>query len=219
MEIPVSIQNCRLFRGISEARLAALLESPGVSRRAFRRGETLLRQGQQVRGVSVVTEGCVQILREDFWGGRSIVGLAEQGDIFGEAYAVSGQPLEVSALAATDGAALILSAESVEQAGLTANLLGMMAEKNLQLTSKIRHMSQRTTREKLLSYLSAQAQRAGEASFTIPLDRQQLADYLAVERSAMSAELSKLRKEGILKFQKNHFCLLQGGSFEEEIPW
>ena len=87
--------------------------------------------------------------------------------------------------------------------------LDLLAEKNLMLTEKMRHMARRTTREKLLSYLSAQALRAGTAEFDIPLDRQQLADFLAVDRSAMSAALGKLRDEGVLEFRKNHFRLLR----------
>ena len=79
------------------------------------------------------------------------------------------------------------------------------------LTGKMRHMARPTTREKLLSYLSAQAARAGGPEFDIPLDRQQLADYLAVDRSAMSAVLGKLRDEGVLEFRKNHFRLLGRG--------
>ena len=90
-----------------------------------------------------------------------------------------------------------------------AGLLALLAEKNLMLTEKMRHMARRTTREKLLSYLSAQALRAGSAEFDIPLDRQQLADFLAVDRSAMSAALGKLRDEGVLEFRKNHFRLLR----------
>ena len=97
------------------------------------------------------------------------------------------------------------------------NLLVLLAEKNRMLTEKIRHMARRTTREKLLSYLSAQAVRAGNAEFDIPLDRQQLADYLGVERSAMSAELGKLRREGFLEVRKSHFRLLEAAKSPETL--
>ena len=153
-------------------------------------------------------EGGVHIIREDFWGNRSIVGLAGPGEIFAESYALAGKPLAVSVLAATDGRALFLDAGHLSER-LSANLLALLAEKNLMLTEKMRHMARRTTREKLLSYLSAQALRAGTAEFDIPLDRQQLADFLAVDRSAMSAALGKLRDEGVLEFRKNHFRLLR----------
>ena len=87
-------------------------------------------------------------------------------------------------------------------------MLGLIASKNLMLTNKISHLVKRTTREKLLSYFSEQAERAGSSSFTIPYNRQELADYLSVDRSAMSTELGKLRDEGLLEFRKNEFTLL-----------
>ena len=89
------------------------------------------------------------------------------------------------------------------------NLIFLLARKNLRLNEKVRHITRRTTREKLLSYLSSQRQHCGRDSFTIPFDRQQLADYLCVERSAMSTVLSKLREEGVLEVERNRFRLKQ----------
>ena len=128
---------------------------------------------------------------------------------------LGGEPLEVAVLAAADAEVLFLNsvqALSCARPGaaeFTRNLLTILAGRNLTLTRKIGHMARRTTRDKLLSYLSAQAMQAGGPEFDIPLDRQQLADYLAVDRSAMSTALGKLRDEGVLTFQKNHFHLLQ----------
>jgi len=87
------------------------------------------------------------------------------------------------------------------------NLLGELAEKNLRFGEKLTHMGQRTTRAKLMSYFSAEAQRLGSYEFDIPFSRQQLADYLAVERSGLSLELGKMRSEGLLDFHKSHFIL------------
>ena len=121
----------------------------------------------------------------------------------------------MAVLAAADAEVLFLNsvpALSCARPGaaeFTRNLLTILAGRNLTLTRKIGHMARRTTRDKLLSYLSAQAMQAGGPEFDIPLDRQQLADYLAVDRSAMSTALGKLRDEGVLTFQKNHFHLLQ----------
>ena len=197
-----------LFRGIAAGELPALLDRSSAREVRFAKGELLLHRGETPRSLGLVLEGGVHIIREDFWGNRSIVGLAGPGEIFAESYALAGKPLAVSVLAATDGRALFLDAGHLSQR-LSANLLALLAEKNLMLTEKMRHMARRTTREKLLSYLSAQALRAGTAEFDIPLDRQQLADYLAVDRSAMSAALGKLRDEGVLEFRKNHFRLLR----------
>ena len=197
-----------LFRGIAAGELPALLDRSSAREVRFAKGELLLHRGETPRSLGLVLEGGVHIIREDFWGNRSIVGLAGPGEIFAESYALAGKPLAVSVLAAADGRALFLDAGHLSQR-LSANLLALLAEKNLMLTEKMRHMARRTTREKLLSYLSAQALRAGTAEFDTPLDRQQLADFLAVDRSAMSAALGKLRDEGVLEFRKNHFRLLR----------
>ena len=197
-----------LFRGIAAGELPALLDRSSAREVRFAKGELLLHRGETPRSLGLVLEGGVHSIREDFWGNRSIVGLAGPGEIFAESYALAGKPLAVSVLAAADGRALFLDAGHLSQR-LSANLLALLAEKNLMLTEKMRHMARRTTREKLLSYLSAQALRAGTAEFDIPLDRQQLADFLAVDRSAMSAALGKRRDEGVLEFRKNHFRLLR----------
>ena len=199
-----------LFRGIAAGELPALLDRSSAREVRFAKGELLLHRGETPRSLGLVLEGGVHIIREDFWGNRSIVGLAGPGEIFAESYALAGKPLAVSVLAAADGRALFLDAGHLSQR-LSANLLALLAEKNLTLTGKMRHMAKPTTREKLLSYLSAQAARAGGPEFDIPLDRQQLADYLAVDRSAMSAVLGRLREEGVLEFRKNHFRLLGRG--------
>ena len=200
-----------LFRGVPAEELPALLARASARTCAFQKGELLLRRGDVTRRLGLVLEGSVHIIREDFWGNRSIVGLAGEGEVFAESYALAGEPLEVSVLAAAPGAALFLEADGLTDARLTANLLHLLARKNLMLTRKMRHMARRTTRDKLLSYLSAQALAAGSSEFDIPMDRQQLADYLAVDRSAMSAVLGKLRDEGVLEFRKNHFRLLGRG--------
>ena len=197
-----------LFRGVPAEELPALLARASARTCAFQKGELLLRRGDVTRRLGLVLEGSVHIIREDFWGNRSIVGLAGPGEVFAESYALAGEPLEVSVLAAAPGAALFLEADGLTDARLTANLLHLLARKNLMLTRKMRHMARRTTRDKLLSYLSAQELAAGSSEFDIPMDRQQLADYLAVDRSAMSAALGKLRDEGVLTFRKNHFRLL-----------
>ena len=211
MEISPCMTSSPLFRNISPADLASLLDCLDARERAYEKGAWLLRRGERTDRLGLVLSGTVHILREDFWGSRSIVGLAGPGEIFAESYALAGEPLEVSVLAASDARVLFLRVETALTGcgQLTRNLTALLAEKNLTLTRKMRHMARRTTREKLLSYLSAQALRSGGAEFDIPMDRQQLADYLAVDRSAMSAALGKLRDEGVLEFRKNHFRLLR----------
>ncbi len=218
MEIQKELAESPLFRGIPAEELPGLLDHVGAVRRQAARGELLLHRGDRVERMGLVLSGEVHIVKEDFWGDRTILGLAGQGDVFAESYACLGGVLEVSVLAAVETQVIFLDADRMMggcmracscHARLARNLMTLLAGKNLALTRKIGHMARRTTREKLLSYLSAQAQRAGSAVFDIPLDRQQLADYLAVDRSAMSAALGKLRDEGVLTFRKNHFHLLR----------
>ena len=213
MEISPCMTSSPLFRDIAPADLASLLDCLDARERAYEKGAWLLRRGEWTDRLGLVLSGTVHILREDFWGSRSIVGLAGPGEIFAESYALAGEPLEVSVLAASDARVLFLRVETALTGcgQLTRNLTALLAEKNLTLTRKMRHMARRTTREKLLSYLSAQALRSGGPEFDIPMDRQQLADYLAVDRSAMSAVLGRLREEGVLEFRKNHFRLLGRG--------
>ena len=213
MEISPCMTSSPLFRDIAPADLASLLDCLDARERAYEKGAWLLRRGEWTDRLGLVLSGTVHILREDFWGSRSIVGLAGPGEIFAESYALAGEPLEVSVLAASDARVLFLRVETALTGcgQLTRNLTALLAEKNLTLTRKMRHMARRTTREKLLSYLSAQALRSGGPEVDIPMDRQQLADYLAVDRSAMSAALGKLRDEGVLEFRKNHFRLLEPG--------
>lgn len=224
MEITPAMAVSPLFRGIPSEELNALLDCMGAARRRYWRGELILRRGDLAQRLGLVLSGAVHIVREDFWGNRTIVGLAESGEVFAESYACLGsEPLEVSALAAVETEVLFLDAGRAvagcgrgcaAQAQLSRNLLALLAGRNLALTRKMGHMARRTTRDKVLSFLSAQALRAGGPAFDIPLDRQQLADYLAVDRSALSAVLSRLRDEGVLEFHKNHFRLLR----PEQLP-
>ena len=207
----ISAVSSLLFQGVPAEELPSLLSRAAAREVRFQKGDLLLRRGEETRRMGLVLEGTVHIIREDFWGNRSIVGLAGPGEVFAESYALAGEPLEVSVLAAADGAALFLEADCLTDSRLSANLLHLLAQKNLMLTQKMRHMARRTTRDKLLSYLSAQALLADSSEIDIPMDRQQLADYLAVDRSAMSAALGKLRDEGVLTLRKNHFHLLRQG--------
>lgn len=218
MEIVPAMLRAPLFRGIGPEELEALLTCVEAACRRYEKGETVLRRGERTARLGLVLSGRVHIVKEDFWGSRTIVGLAGPGDIFAESYCLAGEPLEVTVVAEGETQVLFLNAGQALfgceracafHARLTGNLTGLLAGKNLALTRKMGHMARRTTRDKLLSYLSAAALAAGAPEFDIPLDRQQLADYLAVDRSAMSAALGKLRDEGVLTFRKNHFHLLR----------
>ena len=206
------LSSTALFRGMTDQEISAALQLLSCREQAYEKGAFLFTAEVSPPSLSLVLEGNVSIVREDYWGNRSVIGLASAGDIFCESFALAGfSSMPVSVVANSPCRILFLSLPSKGGSLPVAfyrNLLGITSCKNIALTQKIQHMSQKTTREKLLSYLSSQAQAAGSSDFSIPFDRQGLADYLSVDRSALSAQLSSLRREGLLDFHKNHFRLL-----------
>ena len=208
-----------LFAGISREELHAMLGCLNARATQVRKGDPVFLEGDPAGFIGIVLTGAVRIVRDDFYGQRSFLTQAEPGDIFAEAYACAPvEAMPISGYAAADSQVMLLSARKMltvctNACGfhnqLVKNLLAVVAEKNLQLSRKIQVMSQKTTREKLIAYLLDQAKQQGSDAFTIPLDRQALADYLGVERSAMSAELSKLRRDGVLETAGSRFRLLK----------
>ncbi len=206
-----------LFRGILAEDISTMLACLDARRRTFDQGEFVLREGDQVRAIGLVLEGSVRIERTDAWGTRSIMARASFGETFAEAYAcIPGATLGVDVVAAEPCCVLFMDTRRVLRtcpsscsfhSRLIENLLGALASKNLKLSRKIVDITPRTIRERVLSYLSAQSRQAGSRSFTIPFDRQQLADYLCVERSALCHELAKMRREGIIDYHKASFRL------------
>ena len=211
------IRSSTLFSGISEEELTAMLTCLETKTESFPKDTFLLRAGDTAESIGLVLSGCVLIVQEDIWGNRNILSKAGTGQTFAAAYACApGSVLNVSVVAETPVTAMFLNVKRVlnvcpsaceHHSRIIRNLLGELAEKNLRFGEKLTHMGQRTTRAKLMSYFSAEAQRLGTYEFDIPFSRQQLADYLAVERSGLSQELGKMRGEGLLDFHKSHFVL------------
>ncbi len=212
-----TIRSSTLFSGISAEELTAMLSCLDTKTESFLKDAFLLRAGDTAESIGLVLSGNVLIVQEDIWGNRNILSKAGPGQTFAAAYACApGSVLNVSALAETPVTAMFLNVKRVlnvcpsacaHHSRIIRNLLGELAEKNLRFGEKLTHMGQRTTRAKLMSYFSAEAQRLGTYEFDIPFSRQQLADYLAVERSGLSQELGKMRDEGLLSFRKSHFVL------------
>ena len=211
------LEGCPLFAGCSREEIRQMLGCLGASEQQFDAGQMLLAAGSPVERMGLVLEGGVHIQISDVWGNVSILDRAGPGQMFAETYAcLPGQRLMVDVVAAQPTRALFLQAGELlspcrESCGchhrLIANLLTVSAQKNLALSRRIFHTAPKTIRGRLLSYLSYQARQAGSREFAIPFDRQQLADYLGVERSALSAELGKMQREGLLQTKKNHFSL------------
>ena len=212
------LRRTRLFAGLGEEDIAAMLDCLQAEVRQFAKGSYIFRQGEMVDKITVVLVGKLHIQKDDFWGNRSILGVIEPGEICGEAYAASQSGGILHDVVAVEESRLVffdvkkiltVCPNSCRFHCLVVqNLFFILSEKNRKLVQKLGHMAQRTTREKLLSYLSEEAARQNAARFEIPFNRQQLADFLSVDRSAMSNELSKMRDEGLIQFEKNQFVLL-----------
>ena len=213
------LQKSNLFAGVAVEEIAAMLACLDGKLRTYKRGEYVLREGECLRHIMVLVEGELHIQRDDYWGNRTIVNRVAVGDMFGEAYVAREEPpLQNDVVAVEDSAVIFFDVRRVMtvcssacrfHAMVVQNLVFAISEKNRALMQKLSHISRRSTREKLISYLSAEAKRQGSADFTIPFNRQELADFLSVDRSAMSAELGKMRDEGLLRFEKNRFRLLE----------
>ena len=207
----------QLFRDIPVGELNGLLNCLRAVRRQYEKGAVLCSAGERTASIGLVLSGSVHIESDDVWGNKSILSSVGPGQVFAETYAcLPDEPLMVSVTAAEDTAVLFLHAPHmlapctqtcICHAQLIRNLLFVSARKNLELSRRAFHTAPKTIRGRLLSYLSMQAIRTGSDSFSIPFDRQQLADYLGVDRSALSAELGRMRREGLLDFRKNWFHL------------
>ena len=217
-----------LFDSISPEDLASMLSCLDARRRDFQREEIIFPEGESIAHIGLVLAGAVHIVKEDYWGRRTLMASIGPGECFGEAYACSpASPFPFTAVAAESASILFLNIHRVLttcssacqfHARLIRNLLTVLADSNQRLARKIECTSPRTIREKLLSYFSSQARRSRSSAFTLPFSRGQLAEYLAVDRSAMTVELYKLKDEGIIWFEKRKFRLLSPDFKSQDSP-
>lgn len=213
----MKINQIPLFNGIREEDLKAMLQCLDGRQKSYQKGEIILSEEDSSICAGLVLEGSVQVAEEDVFGNRNILEHVEAGELYGAAFSCAGMTKSpVSVTAMSDCQILLINMNKVTKTcpsscvfhqQLIQNLVHIMAVKNVMLNEKISHISRRSTKEKLLSYLSDCAKKEKSMHFTIPFSRQELADYLCVERSAMSAELGKLKKEGILDCKKKEFWL------------
>lgn len=212
------LRDCSLFADIENENLTRMLACLGAKVVEFDRKHTVLAEGNPAKHIGIVLSGSVQIMQIDYYGNRSLLGTAGAGELFCEAFAcaqVNSIPVTVVANEKSEimlidcGHILHTCSNNCEfHRRLIFNLMTTLAQKNLGYYQKIEIISKRTTRDKLMTYLMLCAKRAGSNAFSIPFDRQELADYLEVDRSGLSAEISKLRKEGVFLNTKKHFELL-----------
>lgn len=213
------LEQTPLFRGIKADEIEKILDCLGAVQKKYRKDETVYRSGDIVQSMGLVLSGGVNTESYDFDGRKVIVSHITAGALFAETYAcLPGEPLMVNVTASEPSDILFLNAGRMMKmcanvcsfhSRLIQNLLTVTAQKNINLSRRIFHTSPGTIRGRLESYLSFEAARQGNRDFMIPFDRQQLADYLNVDRSALSHEIGKMQKENILSSEKNHFRLLK----------
>ena len=206
-----------LFSGSKPEEIDTMLGCLAARERRYGKGARIHRMGDVITTVGLVLEGGVRIESVDVWGNVSVLGVKGTGGMFGEAYAaVPGEPLMVDVVAAEDATVLFLNLSKVlatcpracpHHSRTSANMTEIIARQSLALSRRILHVAPKTIRGKVLAYLSDVAERAGKREFDIPFDRQQLADYLGVDRSALSAELSRMQKAGLIETRRSHFIL------------
>ena len=212
------LHNCPLFSGIADHNLLRMLTCLGARVEFFDKKYTVFAEGNSAKFIGIVLSGSVQMTMTDFYGNRSIVAVSEEGEMFCEAFAcaeIKNVPLSV--VASEPSEIMLINVSHIlhtceNNCGfhqqLIFNLMKSLAVKNIQFHQKIEIITKRSTREKLLAYLMICEKKAGARSFEIPFDRQELADFLGVERSGLSAEIGKLRKEGIINSDKKYFEIL-----------
>lgn len=212
------LEKCSLFNSIKRENLFVMLECLGAKVDFFDKKYTVMRENSHAKYIGIVLSGEVQLVQNDYYGNRSIIDVVCPGEMFAEAFACAEiNSIPISVVASEPSEIMLIDCSHIlhtchNNCGfhqqLIFNLMKALAVKNLIFHQKIEITSKRSTREKLMTYLMFCAKRENSPSFDIPFDRQELADYLDVERSGLSAEISKLRQEGVLLSQKNHFELL-----------
>ena len=212
-----ALKKSKLFESINESDIENIIDCLEAKEKKYSKGNYIYRLGDSISTLNMVVEGEIHIVKEDYWGNVSILTEIGVGELFGETYAcLKNIPLQVNVVAVKDCTVIEFDINKVLNkvinicefySRIIQNLLFVLASKNFMLTNKLEAMSQRSTRNKVMTYLSQQSSKNDKKEFDIPFNRQQLADYLAVDRSALSKEISRLRDEGILEFNKNHFEL------------
>ena len=212
------LKDCSLFDGIHPDDLERMLICMGARVDSFDKKYTIFAEGTPAKYVGIVLSGEAQTVRGDLYGNRTILSQASAPELVGEAFACAQiQSIPVSVIASEPCEMMFIDCGHIlhtcqNNCGfhqqLIFNLMKDLAVKSIRFHQKSEVTSKRSTREKLMTYLSMMEKETGSRSFEIPFDRQELADYLEVDRSGLSAEISRLRKEGVLESRKNRFTLL-----------
>ena len=215
--LAVQAKKCPVFDGIGIESLSALFTCLGARRRHLAKGDALMRSGDRADRIGISLSGSLSVSTCDLGGRRTIIKRIGPGEIVAAAQSLSGvDTMSVNVDADEDSDVLLVKTDRILSpcentcafhARLVKNIMRTLAVKTLELNQKIEILSHRSTKDRLMAYLRTVAQQKGTAEFDIPFDRQQLADYLCVERSALSAEISRLSRLGLITSRKNHFTM------------
>ena len=211
------IRKTILFQGMSLQETETALRTLKAQEKRYIKGDTVLFAGNTTERMGLVLKGSVTIESNDMWGNRTILSHVGKGQFFAETYAFLGnEPMLVDVTANEDCHILFLLAGRLKQLNnsmepwalkYAANLLTISAHKNLTLSGRSFHTAPKSARGRVMAYLNSVALRKHSREFDIPFDRQQLADYLNLDRTALSKELGKMKKDGIISVRKNHFII------------
>ena len=212
------LQKSMLFRGMTETEISNALQVLEAREKNFQKSETLLIAGTITERMGLVLEGSVTIESNDVWGNRTIISHVGKGQVFAETYALlENEPMLVDVTASEDCRILFLRSGRIQSLKSSlepwtlkyvTNLLTISMHKNLILSGRSFHTAPKTIRGRVMAYLNSVSLQRHSREFDIPFDRQQLADYLNLERSALSKEIGKMRREGLIDCRKNHFSIL-----------
>lgn len=217
MEILEKIKKSKIFEKISEADIKALHFCFKTKVLNVKKGEILIDEDQPFESIVLVLDGHLRTVITDYYGTNSILADYYSGDAVGVEEAFSGSTVaQYTLVAMEDTQVLTMNKYRVIQpcdnmcprhTQLQNNLVKIISQKNIELMQKFNHITKHSTRDKVLAYLQYISKKQNSKYFDIPFNRQELAEYLSVDRSALSFELSKMKKDGIIDFNKNHFML------------
>ena len=217
IEILHKLSETALFKNIPEINIGQILTSLSPTLHTYKKETIIIDEGDTVKNLSIIISGTVHIEKIDYWGNRNIKAIIREYEIFGETFAcLNSVKANCQVIAQTECTIMQLNIDSIldissslnnSKEKLLHNLLKILASKNYMLTQKIDVMNKKTTREKLMEFLAQQSKEQSSNSIRIPFNRQQLADYLSVDRSGLSTEISKLISEGVIETNKNKFIL------------
>lgn len=219
------LKKVQLFNGILPENLESLTKCLGAKVRPYKKGEYINYAGNDVTSVGIILCGNVDIIKEDYLGRRMILTSLSEADLFGEVFACAGvKKSPVTIYSSTDSEIMFIDYNKIIKTcsnlcdfhnKIIQNMIELIARKNLILNKKIDYLVVKGLREKLVLYLLEQYNIKNSLTFNIPLDRSGLAEYLNVDRSAMSRELGKMRDEKIINFNKNNFTILNVKDLKE----